>query len=139
LDETEELVNVVKVALLTCALANPNDVLPDPDSTDRKGWWGDLDAETIWDGWPIGAKIWLLRRAKITPMEAQEGATVTRAEQYCRAALRPMIDKRICSRIDVVATRGGIERIDVMVRVYRGPNMLIDLRFQNLWDGIRNI
>jgi phage gp46-like protein len=72
-------------------------------------------------------------------MEAQEGATVTRAEQYCRAALRPMIDKRICSRIDVVATRGGIERIDVMVRVYRGPNMLIDLRFQNLWDGIRNI
>jgi phage gp46-like protein len=139
LDETEELVNIVKVTLLTCALADPNDVLPDPDSSDRKGWWGDVDAEMIWDGWPIGSKIWLLRRAKITPIDAQEGATVVRAEQYCRTSLQPMIDKRICSRIDVTAMRNGVEQIDVWVQVYRGPNMLIDLRFQNMWDGIRKV
>ena len=131
LDETEELVNIVKLALLTFALA-------DPDSTDRCGWWGDIDAETIWDGWPIGAKIWLLSRAKITPAEAREGSTLVRAEHYCRTALQPMIDRRICSNIEVEATRGSIERINVLVRVFRGPQSQIELRFQNLWDGIRN-
>jgi phage gp46-like protein len=138
LDETQELVNIVKVALLSFALADVDDILPDPDSTDRCGWWGDLDAETIWDGWPIGAKIWLLSRAKITPAEAKEGSTLARAEQYCRVALQPLIDKRICSQIDVEATRGSIERINVMVRVYRGPQLMVELRFQNLWDTIRN-
>src|SRR4029077_15998741 len=137
LDETEELVNVVKVALLTFALADADDILPDPDSTDRCGWWGDLDAETIWDGGPIGAKIWLLSRSKITPAEAKQGATLSLAEQYCRVALRPLIDKRVCSHIDVMATRASIERINVLVKIYRGPLLLIELRFQNLWDGVR--
>jgi phage gp46-like protein len=138
LDETEELVNIVKVALLTFGLANTDDVLPDPDSEDRCGWWGDVDAETIWDGWPIGAKIWLLSRAKITPGEASEGSTLSRAEHYCRTALQPLIDRRICTRIDVEATKGSIEQINVLVRVYRGPLPQIELRFQNLWDEIRN-
>jgi phage gp46-like protein len=138
LDESEELANIVKVALLTFGWADTDDILPDPDSTDRCGWWGDFDAETIWDGWPIGAKIWLLSRAKITPAEAKEGATLTRAEQYCRIALQPMIDKQLCSHIDVVATRVSVERIDVAIQVYRGPTLQIDLRFQNLWTAIRN-
>jgi phage gp46-like protein len=139
LDESQELANLVKVALLTFALAAPDDILPDPDSTDRCGWWGDMDAEIIWDGWPIGAKIWLLSRAKITPAQAREGATLSRAEQYCRIALQPLIDKRICSRFDVAATRVDIQRIDVAIKVYRGPQLQVELRFQNLWDGIREI
>lgn len=139
LDETEELVNIVKVALLTWGLAAADDILPDLDSTDRCGWWGDVDAETIWDGWPIGAKIWLLKRSKITPAEAREGSTLVRAEQYCRAALQPMIERRICTAIDVEATRASIERINVLVTVYRGRQEKIELRFQNLWDEIRNI
>jgi phage gp46-like protein len=137
LDETQELVNIVKVALLTWSLADDDDLLPDPDSTDRCGWWGDLDAETIWDGWPIGAKIWLLSRSKITPAEAQQGSTLMLAEQYCRVALQPMIDKNLCSHIDVEVTKGSIERINVAIKVYRGPQLQIDLRFQNLWDEIR--
>jgi phage gp46-like protein len=136
LDESEELANLVKVALLTFGLARTDDILPDPDSTDRCGWWGDLDAETIWDGWPIGSKLWLLSRAKITPAEAREGSTLTRAEQYCRAALNPLVTKRICSGFDVNATRGSLERIDVGIKVYRGPLLQIELRFQNLWSEI---
>jgi len=137
LDETEELVNIVKVALLTWALADTDDTLPDPDSDDRAGWWGDLDAETIWGGWPIGAKIWLLSRSSITPAEARQGATLALAEQYCRVALQPLVEKRMCSRFDVTATRNGIGRIDVAIQIYRGPRLLIELRFQSLWDDIR--
>lgn len=136
LDEREELVNIVKVALLTDALASIDDILPDPDSTDRKGWWGDMDAESIWGGWPIGCKCWLLSRAKITPAEAREGSTLARAEAYCRVALQPMIDLRLCSHVDVVATRSDIQRINVLVVVYRGPVQLIELQFQNLWLNV---
>jgi phage gp46-like protein len=138
LDTSQELVNVVKVALLTDAIADPSDILPDPDSTDRRGWWGDLDAEVIWTGWPIGCKCWLLKRAKITPAEAREGSTLARAEAYVRVALQPMIDNRICSAIDVVVNRVGLSRIDVLVTVYRGPREEIQLQFQDLWTQIRD-
>jgi phage gp46-like protein len=136
LDESEELVNIAKVALLTDSLADLDDVLPDLDSTDRRGWWGDLDAETIWNGWPIGCKLWLLSRAKITPAEAREGSTLARAASYCRVALQPMIDQRLCSRIDVTASRVDVQRINVLVVIYRGPLQLIQLQFQNLWFDI---
>jgi hypothetical protein len=44
----------------------------------------------------------------------------------------------MCSRIDVAATRGGIDRINVLVRIYRGPLPQIELRFQDLWDPFTN-
>ena len=47
LDDTQSLATAVIVALGTNRLALPSDILPDPDSTDRQGWWGDLDAEEI--------------------------------------------------------------------------------------------
>jgi phage gp46-like protein len=115
LDENEELANYVKVALMTDALSNAFEVRPDPDSDDRRGWWGDLDAETIWRGWPIGCKNWLLTRAKITDSSAGQGDTAVRAENYCREALNPLIEMRLCSAIDVAATRVGLERIDVAI------------------------
>ena len=61
LDDDNALATAVIVALGTDRLADPDDILPDPDSTDRAGWWGDLDAEEIWDGWPIGSRLWLLK------------------------------------------------------------------------------
>src|SRR4051812_1651501 len=60
LDDRQALATAVVVALGTNALADVDDRLPDPDSTDRQGWWGDMDAEAIWNAWPIGTKLWLL-------------------------------------------------------------------------------
>src|SRR5262245_56204756 len=81
LSEEEELATAVRLAVGTDALAAPEDILPwEPDDDrSRRGWWGDLEAEEIWNGWPIGCKHWLLRRAKITDSGAKEGATVVRA------------------------------------------------------------
>jgi phage gp46-like protein len=136
LSEEEELATAVRLAVGTDALASAEDVLPwEPnDDTNRRGWWGDIDAEVIWNGWPIGCKHWLLRRAKITDPGAKEGATVVRAKTYVREALQPFIDRRICSRIDVEATRVGKERIDVAVMIYRGPREAIELRWQYVWS-----
>lgn len=134
LDDTQELATAVIMALGTDRLAGATDILPDPDSTDRKGWWGDLDAEDIWDGWPIGSRLWLLRRDKITDAAASQGSTLARVESYIREALQPFVTKKIASRIDVTAQRNGRDRIDAQVIVYRGPKTAIDLRFQILWD-----
>lgn len=134
LDEREELATAARVALGTDALADANDILPDPDSTDRRGWWGDFEADEIWGGWPIGCKNWLLARAKITDTPAYEGSTVDRARRYTAEALQPFIDQDIGSRLDVVATRVGLERIEVKAVIYRGPVTEIDLRYQILWN-----
>ena len=66
LDERQELANYCKVALMTDAMSDPDEIRPDPDSDDRRGWWADMDAGPIWRGWRIGTKNWLLTRAKIS-------------------------------------------------------------------------
>ena len=110
LDERKALATAVIVALGTDALAERTDILPDPDRTDRAGWWGDLDASEIWGGWPIGSRLWLLKRDKIEDHGAARGATVTRVDRYIREALQPLVDRRIASTFDVKASRVGRER-----------------------------
>jgi phage gp46-like protein len=134
LDERQALATAVIVALGTDGLAERTDVLPDPDSSDRAGWWGDLDAEEIWGGWPIGSRLWLLRRDKIADPGSHRGATVTRADRYIREALQPFLDRRIASFLDVKVERVGRERIDAHVVISRGPSLAVELRYQILWQ-----
>lgn len=136
LDDSQALASAVIVALGTDRLALPDDILPDPDSSDRAGWWGDLDAEELFNGWPIGTRLWLLKRAKIVGPEDPEGATIARIEEYVHEAIQPFIDMRIASGFDVKATRVGVNRIDTYVVIYRGPKTPVELRFQVLWDEI---
>jgi phage gp46-like protein len=136
LDTDQELATAVIVALGTDRLADASDALPDPDSTDRRGWWGDLDAGLLWDGWPIGCRLWLLAREKITGAAARQGSTLARAEAYAREALQPFVDRKIASRVTVVATRTRDERIDITATLFRGSLPAVQLRFADLWDGI---
>jgi phage gp46-like protein len=136
LDEREQLATSVRVALGTDRLSQPQEILPDPDSLDRRGWWADLDAEVIWGGWPIGCRNWLLMRAKINDAMSFEGSTLERARQYTIEALQPLIDRRICSQIEVTAARTELERIEVTATIYRGPLPEIELRYQLLWEEI---
>jgi phage gp46-like protein len=134
LDTTDALATAVTMALGTDRLALPSDLLPDPDSNDRMGWWGDLDADQIWGGWPVGSRLWLLARSKIVGTEARGGATVTLVEQYIREALHPFLDLKIASQLEVRAVRVGMERIDALIRLYRGPSLEVELRYQVLWN-----
>jgi len=128
-----DLQSAVIVALGTDARADRDDVLPDPDNNDRGGWWGDMDAEEIWGAWPVGCRLWLLRRAKITGPLAAEGSTEQRADAYTREAMMPFVEHRIASKIDVTASRTDTGRIDVATTLYRGPEPDIELRYAELW------
>lgn len=134
LDETMALASAVIVALGTDRRAMPSDILPDPDDDDRRGWWGDTEAQSIWDAWPIGSRLWLLRRAKITGAGAREGSTIARVEAYIYEALQPFITRGVASRIVASARINGIGRIDATVTIYRGPEEAVDLRFESLWE-----
>lgn len=128
--EGYDLQTAVIIALGTDALAPIDEDLPDPDATDRRGWWGDMDAEELWDGWPVGCLLWLLRRAKIT------STTLVRAEGWTREAMAPFTSHKIASRIDVLAEQTGIDRIDTGVVIYRGPRPDIELRYNELWSEL---
>ncbi|MFB0491942.1 phage gp46-like protein [Methylobacterium sp. OAE515] len=136
-DPSLDLVDCVVVALGTDRLARADDKLPVPGDTDRRGWWGDLDAAGIRDGWPIGTRLWLLQRVTITGPEARQGSTVARAEDYTREALQPFVQKGVASRLSVVGERMSIEGIDVKAVLYRGPLPSIELRYATLWNGVR--
>jgi phage gp46-like protein len=133
IDETQQLASAFLVALNTDALANDTDILPDPRDNNRRGWWGDLDADLIWNGWPIGSLLWVLTRAKILDNTAREGATVARAESYIITALQPFIDQKICTRITVNAAQTDEQRIRATIIGYRGPKQAIQLQYEPLW------
>jgi phage gp46-like protein len=130
LDTTHDIETAILVALGTDALAGPDDVLPDPDSADHRGWWGDLDAKEIWGGWPIGWKGWLLTRSKITDANAKGGSTVSIVQDYLHAALMPFVQNRILTNFTLAVERNAQNRqeIDAFVTAYRGINQL-QLRF----------
>jgi len=129
-----DLQSAVIVALGTDMLAPPDEELPDPDAIDRRGWWGDMDADEIWGGWPVGCLLWLLQRQKITGVGARQGSTIAKADGWTRDAMRPFTERRIASRIDVLANQLALDRIDVGVVIYRGPEPIVELRYAELWD-----
>lgn len=134
LDDTQALATAIIVALGTNALADVTDELPDPDSTDRAGWWGDYDGDVIWNAWPIGCKLWLLTRSAIESPSSRQGSTVARVLAYVNAALQPFVDQRIASRFSVSAARVDTQRIDTRIFIYRGPTPSIELMYSILWD-----
>jgi phage gp46-like protein len=136
LDDSMALATAVVVALGTNALADIDDRLPDPDSTDREGWWGDFDGDVIWNAWPIGTKLWLLRRSALDSFESRFGSTQAWAMNYIRDCIQPFIDRKIATRYQILSMRVSKQQINAVVRIYRGPKVAIDLMYQMLWQGI---
>jgi phage gp46-like protein len=136
LDDSLALATAVVVALGTNSLADITDRLPDPDSSDRQGWWGDMDTEVIWDGWPIGTKLWLLRRSELDITESKYGSTQAWIMNYIKDAIQPFVDRKIATKFDILSMRVSKQQINAVVRIYRGPRTAIDLMYQALWEGI---
>ncbi|MGY3278118.1 phage GP46 family protein [Bradyrhizobium sp. S3.7.6] len=133
LDETDQLASAIILALNSDALADDSDALPDPRDSNLRGWWGDIDAKKLWNGWPLGSKLWLLTRAKIVDAGAAEGATVARVEAYIRAALKPFVDNGVFTRFDVSVSQVSDQRISATIMIYRGQKPAIKLEYQPLW------
>jgi phage gp46-like protein len=137
IDETQALATAIMVALGSDRLAEIGDELPDNLDSDRRGWWGDMDAEEIWNGWPLGTRLWEMRRDAIRPVAYQRGATVVKAENFVRETIKPFVTAGIISKYAVeVDPLPRMERIDVLIVLYRDLAPAVQLRYAYLWDEI---
>lgn len=115
----------LETAVLLSLFSDGRATSPSPDgSDDPRGWWGDLgDA----DGVQLGSLIWTLFREKVLP------STVALAIDYCRRALRWMIDDGIAAAINVTGERGGLYQVSLKIEIIKPSGDV--LRYSYLWDG----
>ena len=122
----DKLVRAAIVSLFTWRRANADDVT----DGQKMGWWGDTTAEIANDR--IGSRLWLLAREKLLP------ATINRAREYAHESLAWMVDDGLASRVEVQAERFGQNGIALITTIYRSDGRITSLRFDNVWETIRN-
>ncbi len=120
--EDSGLENTVLISLFSDGRANSEDTLPLRDD-DRRGWWGDVLLET-----PLPSKLWLLERSKITD------ETQTLAKQYCEEALEHMIEDGLADEIVVTVSRGGINQLNLELKIYKASRGTIFFRWFMNWN-----
>lgn len=123
LKRDDGLRTAVLISLFTDRRARPDDVLPSDDG-DRRGWWGDVAAETPGD--QIGSRLWLLGREKITP------AALTKARDYCDEALAWLIEDGVARAVEIeTAAQGAALAIGVVITRPDGSQS----RYDTAWSA----
>jgi len=83
----DDLQTAIFISLFSDRQARPDD---DFEGDDRRGWWGDTGSD-----YPIGSRIWLLRRQKLTI------AVANKAIDYAVEALQWLIDDGVIASLSV--------------------------------------
>lgn len=123
-----DLGTAVQLSLFTWRRANADDPLPDYVTT-RMGWWGDTFLPDSGD--KIGSRLWLLRREKLTTK------TIMRARDYAVEALAWMVDTGVAQRVDVTPSRRDVDRLDLIITIYRTDGTVVTIRFDGVWQAIQ--
>lgn len=126
LDTDDGLETAVLISLFSDRLAGQDDALPD-NSSHRRGWWGDSFADI--DGDLIGSRLWLLSREK------QLAATLQRAREYAREALRWLVDDGIARSVDVDAEFPQQGQLALAVTINRAVTGPVRFRFDTFWGA----
>lgn len=130
LEQSTGLQTAVLISLFTDRRARQDDVLPDPNNNDRRGWWGDLAAPDV-DGDKIGSRLWLLEREKTTRN------VLERAKQYAKEALQWMLDDGVAVRVDVDVERQGSPGNDVLAircKIYKVDGQKETFEYSYQWN-----
>lgn len=124
LEPEDGLETAVILSLFTDRRAPEGATLPD-ESGDRRGWWG--DALPVVDGDEVGSLLWLLQRSKQTP------AVLAQVEQYARESLAWMVEDKVASAVDVVASnpRSGMWGLEVTIS--RPKLSPVTYRYDSAW------
>ncbi len=107
LASADDLDTAVLLSLFSDRQASDDDTLPD-GSTDRRGWWGDLDQEV-----PLGSKLWLLSRSRLND-DVEKMAVI-----YAKEALQWLIDDRVAESVTVTSSNDGVKSLLLSVTVTR--------------------
>lgn len=129
----DNLITAALISLFSDRRAEDDDVLPDPETGDRRGWWGDLTIPAF-PGDQIGSRLWLLERSKTT----QE--VLTQAEEFVRESLQWMIDDGIAVKLDVEVERQQVnnETLAFKVSIRKTDGTEVALNFDDKWENTIN-
>jgi phage gp46-like protein len=112
-------------SLFTDARAQPDDVLPDPQDNDPRGWVGDTYAEVPNDAY--GSRLWLLSRERQIP------DTLKRVKQYAEEATAWLVQDGVADRVDIEAEFPQMDWLALGVTVYRGADAPRRYQFLKFW------
>ncbi|EOI5744147.1 phage GP46 family protein [Cronobacter sakazakii] len=124
-DYFDDLTRSVIISLFSWRRAEADD-----DTEIPFGWWGDTFPSVGNDR--IGSRLYLLQRSKLT------NATATRAKDYARQALAWMEEDGVAARVDVAATRTGINSLQLEVTIWQQDGSKHAIIFDDIWQEVLN-
>ncbi|MEQ0775890.1 phage GP46 family protein [Paraburkholderia tropica] len=124
LDTGDDLSTAILISLFTDRQAAADDDIPD-GTTNRRGWWGDLDSDT-----QIGSRLWLLSRAK------QTTETLQRANDYINEALQWLIDDGVVASFDVSLWWIKSGQLGGLIVAHKQNGTTTSVAYQSLWSAI---
>ncbi|NID15374.1 phage GP46 family protein [Luteibacter yeojuensis] len=119
-----DLATAVLISLFTDRTAEPSDVLPD-GTTDRRGWWGDLDEDV-----PIGSRLWLLERSKLVP------AVASAAKGYAEEALAWLVSDDVAAKVSATATISRPSTLRLVATIQHADGTKTAFTFDWAWAQI---
>lgn len=128
----EGFATAVFISLFTDRRAEDDDILPDPNSTDKRGFWGDqiLPDE---EGDQIGSRLWLLDRSKT--IEENLG----QAEIYMEEALQWMVDDAVVVKFEATAERlklnTGTDIMALSVNLFKKDGTTESFTYNYEWEN----
>lgn len=126
---TDGLRSALIISYFTDRRASADDALPD-GSSDRRGWWGDGQAEDDPEGDLIGSRLWLLARAKAT------AETLQKCKEYLDEAVRWLVDDGVAKSVEHVVERLDLETLAFKATVIRPSGERISYRFNRVWEAL---
>jgi len=121
LQSGNDLATAVLISLFTDRVAEPSDPLPDR-TEDRRGWWGDFVADV-----PIGSRLWLLDRSKLTP------AVALAAKGYAEECLAWLVSDGAAIAVQVEAAIVKPSGLRLTVTISRADGSNEALSFNWAW------
>lgn len=116
-----DLQSAILISLFSDRVALPDDVIPD-GTTDRRGWWADTVD-------PIGSRLWLLERAKLSTQ------TLQAARDYISEALQWLIDAGAVDHFEVLTERTAAGLLGAQVTAVRPNGTSQAARYVWAWDS----
>ncbi len=119
------LETAVIISLFTDRRATAEQIPAELAQDDLRGYWGDITVTE--NASPTGSLLWLLAREKQTTQ------TLSRAEQYCREALKWMLDDLVATSIVVAAEYITREAMLILIDIYRPDGSAVRYRYNYEW------
>lgn len=126
LRQDDGLETLVLQILFTDACADESDVLPDGTS-DRRGWPGDTFADE-----PLGSKLWLLDRAKLTTDVRNKAVT------YAQTALDRHLKPDYAKLVTVTGSIPQFQMLQLDIAIIRPDGSELSLSIKQRWEAQAN-